>query len=111
MLAFVFIQSSWACCRNSAKIIGGMVSTSLSFDCSIEWTVSEACVNLGATDKGEGNAFEKMCSIVCGVGACHKHVFWKLCCSVNSDVRELDWCVSDGLDVFEGEAGNEILRK
>ena len=42
-----------------------MVSKSLSFDCSIEWTVSEAGVNLGAADKGEGNGFEKMCSIYC----------------------------------------------
>ena len=61
MLSFVFIQSSKACCRNSAKVSGGIVPTSLSFDCRIEWTVSEAGVNFGAANKGEGSGFEKMC--------------------------------------------------
>ena len=37
-----------------------MVSSSLSLICRMEWTVSEACVNLGAVDKGEGKGFEKM---------------------------------------------------
>ena len=42
-------------------VSGGMVLTFLSFDCRIEWTVSEAGENFGAAERGEGSGFEEMC--------------------------------------------------
>ena len=55
------MQSSKDVCRNSAKVSGGMVLASLSLDCKMEWTVSEAGVNLGEVERGEGSGFEEMC--------------------------------------------------
>ena len=40
---------------------GSMVLAILSFDCRMEWTVSEAGENLGAAERGEGSGFEEMC--------------------------------------------------
>ena len=50
-----------------------------------------------------------MLNVLCGVGTCHKHIFWKLCGSVNGNVGFLGWVVRRGLNVLEGEAGDEML--
>ena len=55
------VQSSRDVCKSSAKVSGGMALASLSLDCKMEWTVSEAGVNLGKVERRVGSGFEERC--------------------------------------------------
>ena len=53
------VHSSRDVCRNSLKESGGMASVLVSLVCKIEWTVSEAGMNLGEVDRRVGSGFKE----------------------------------------------------
>ena len=53
------VHSSRDVCKNSAKVSGGMALAFVSLVCKMEWTVSEAGVNLGEVERSVGSGFEE----------------------------------------------------
>ena len=61
MLWSDWVRSSRDVCRKLAKVSGGIALAPSSLDCKMEWTVSEAGVNLGEVERRVGSGFEERC--------------------------------------------------